>query len=112
MLVAVQGASNPSPCTVFKNIIFDANAFDDLQGLGLGLGLGLVLSAANDVVLTNNHFVNTNLFHGLVSRFGTASLAGSVVTAAHNVVFSKHTMQGAATGPIEIDTASMAGITR
>jgi parallel beta-helix repeat protein len=107
VLVAVQGANAPSPHPVFENLIFDGNTFDDLQGPGL------VLSAANDVVLTNNHLVNTNLFRGLVNRFGTANSAGSVVvTQAHNVVFLKNATQGATTGPISIDTTSTAGIRR
>jgi hypothetical protein len=85
---------------VHEGLIFDANVFSDLQGAGL------FISRANDVVVVNNQFKNTNL-----SRVPNASpdLNGSiVVTHAHNVYLSKNAMVGA--GALSIDTTSTDGV--
>ena len=92
VFVAVQGAGGniESPNPVHENLIFDSNIFGDLQGPGL------FLSTANNVVLSNNQFINTNLSHVQTANFGTANLSGSVVvTQAHNVYIAKNSTQGA-----------------
>jgi hypothetical protein len=107
LFVALQGlpAGIKSPKPVQRNLIFNGNVFSDLQGSGL------FLSMANNVVLANNRFVNTNLSHLLNGNIGTAKVAGSmVVTQAHNVYIGKNSMQGATTGPVSIDTQSTNGI--
>jgi hypothetical protein len=88
---------------VHQNLIFDGNKFSDLQGPGL------FISRANDVVVVNNQFTNTNLFRAPNAKSGTADFNGSIlVTHAHNVYLSKNPMEGA--GPVWIDTTSTDGI--
>jgi len=85
---------------VHEGLIFDANTFSDLQGPGL------FISRANDVVVVNNQFRNTNL-----SRVPDANPnlnASIVVTHAHNVYVSKNAMVG--TGALWIDTTSTDGM--
>jgi Right handed beta helix region len=105
LIVAVQGKADnvESLIPVHENLIFDANKFSDLRGPGL------FISRANNVVVVDNQFNNTNLARMEGTNFGTASLAGSVVvTHAHNVDISKNAMRGA--GPVSIDTTSTDGI--
>jgi parallel beta-helix repeat protein len=107
LIVAVQGnADNADSLTpVHENLIFDSNKFIDLQGPGL------FVSRANNIVVTDNQFKNTNQLRSQVTHLDTATLGGSVVvTHAHNVYISKSSMQGATTGPISIDTKSTDGI--
>jgi Right handed beta helix region len=108
LIVAIQGgADNVEAVTpVHENLIFDSNTFSDLQGPGL------FISRANDVVVVNNQLKNTNLARAQdYPNLGTANLGGSiVVTHAHNVYFSKNSLQSA--GPISIDTKSTDGMTR
>ena len=87
------------------NLIFDGNIFSDLQGPGL------FLSTANNVVIANNQFINTNLSRLQNATVGTANLGGSVVvTQAHKVYIGRNPMQGVTTGPVSIDTRSTDGI--
>ena len=105
LIVAVQGNADnvESLIPVHENLIFDANKFSDLRGPGL------FISRANNVVVVDNQFNNTNLARMEGTNFGIASLAGSVVvTHAHNVDISKNAMRGA--GPVSIDTTSTDGI--
>lgn len=100
-VAVLQGPENVKSLTpVHAGLIFDANTFSDLKGPGL------FISRANDVVVVNNQFRNTNL-----SRVPDANpnLNGSiVVTHAHNVYLSNNPMEGA--GPVWIDTTSTDGI--
>jgi hypothetical protein len=100
-VAVLQGPENVKAMSpVHEGLIFDANVFSDLQGAGL------FISRANDVVVVNNQFKNTNL-----SRVPNASpdLNGSiVVTHAHNVYLSKNAMVGA--GALSIDTTSTDGV--
>lgn len=102
-VAVLQGPENVKSLTpVHQGLIFDANTFSDLQGPGL------FISRANDVVVVNNQFRNTNL-----SRVPDANPnlnASIVVMHAHNGYFSKNAMQGA--GPIWIDTTSTDGMRR
>jgi hypothetical protein len=71
----------------------------------------LFLATANNIVLANNQFINTNRSPLENAKIGTASLAGSiVVTQAHNVYIGRNSTQGATTGPVSIDTQSTDGI--
>jgi hypothetical protein len=101
-VAVLQGPENvKSMIPVHEGLIFDANTFSDLQGPGL------FISRANDVVVVNNQFKNTNR-----SRVPDANpnLNGSiVVTHAHNVYLSKNLMEGA--GALWIDATSTDGIT-
>jgi hypothetical protein len=106
-VVDVKGnaANATSTVPVHENLILDSNTFSDLQGPGL------FVARANDVVVTNNRFTNTNLSRSKFSDVGTANLGGSVViTRAHKVFISKSSTQGATTGPLSIDTKSTDGI--
>ncbi|MBV8745030.1 MAG: right-handed parallel beta-helix repeat-containing protein [Xanthobacteraceae bacterium] len=100
-VAVLQGAENVSSMNpVHEGLIFDANTFSDLQGPGL------FISRANDVVVVNNQFKNTNL-----SRVPNANpdLNGSIVlTHAHDVYLSKNAMEGA--GALWIDPTSTDGI--
>jgi hypothetical protein len=100
-VAVVQGPENvKSMIPVNEGLIFDANTFSDLQGPGL------FISRADDVVVVNNQFKNTNL-----SRVPDANpnLNGSiVVTHAHNVYLSKNAMVGA--GALWIDPKSTDGM--
>jgi hypothetical protein len=100
-VAVLQGAENVKSLTpVHEGLIFDANIFSDLRGPGL------FISRANDVVVVNNQFKNTNL-----SRVPDANpnLNGSiVVTHAHNVYLSKNAMEGA--GSLWIDATSTDGV--
>jgi hypothetical protein len=102
-VAVLQGPENvKSMIPVHEGLIFDANTFSDLRGPGL------FISRANDVVVVNNQFKNTNL-----SRVPNANpnLNGSiVVTHAHNVYLSKNSMVGA--GALWIDPKSTDGIRR
>jgi len=97
----LQGVENVKALSpVHQGLIFDTNTFSDLRGPGL------FVSRANDVVVVNNQFRNTNL-----SRVPDANpnLNGSiVVTHAHNVYLSRNSMVGA--GALWIDTASTDGV--
>jgi parallel beta-helix repeat protein len=107
VFVAVQGAGGDikSSKPVHQNLIFDANVFSNLQGSGL------FLATANNVVLANNQFINTNLSRVQNGNIGSANLAGSVVvTQAHNVYIGKNSIQGVTTGPVSIDRQSTDGI--
>jgi len=107
VFVAVQGPGGDikSSKPAQANLIFDANIFNDLQGPGL------FLATANNIVLANNQFINTNRSPLENAKIGTASLAGSiVVTQAHNVYIGRNSTQGATTGPVSIDTQSTDGI--
>jgi hypothetical protein len=102
IVVAVYGGAENTKSLppVHEGLIFDANIFSNLRGPAL------FISRANDVVVVNNQFKNTNL-----SRVPDASpnLNGSiVVTHAHNVYLSKNPMAGA--GALWIDTTSTDGI--
>jgi hypothetical protein len=100
-VAVVQGPENvKSMIPVNEGLIFDANTFSDLQGPGL------FISRADDVVVVNNQFKNTNL-----PRVPDANpnLNGSiVVTHAHNVYLSKNAMVGA--GALWIDPKSTDGM--
>jgi len=100
-VAVLQGAENVSSMNpVHEGLIFDANTFSDLQGPGL------FISRANDVVVVNNQFKNTNL-----SRVPNANpdLNGSIiVTHAHDAYLSKNAMEGA--GALWIDPTSTDGI--
>jgi hypothetical protein len=100
-VAVLQGPENvKSLAPVHQGLIFDANTFSDLQGPGL------FISRANDVVVVNNQFRNTNL-----SRVPDANPnlnASIVVTHAHNVYVSKNAMVG--TGALWIDTTSTDGM--
>ena len=105
LIVAVQGNADnvESLIPVHENLIFDANKFSDLKGPGL------FISRANDIVVVNNQFKDTNLARAQDSNIGTAHLNGSiVVTHAHNVYFSKNSMEHAK--PVSVDAKSTDGI--
>jgi parallel beta-helix repeat protein len=107
LFVAIQDAAGDIKSTkpVLENLIFDANTFSDLQGPGL------FLSTANNIVLVNNQFINTNLSRLQNANIATANLDGSVVvTQAHNVYIGKNSTRGTTTGRVEIDTTSTDGI--
>lgn len=109
MMISVQSdASNvTSQVPVHANLVLDSNTFTNLRGPGL------FITRANDVVVVNNQFTNTNLSRLPFVNLGTANLGGSIVIDhAHNIFLSKNTMQGATTGPISIDTKSTDGIKR
>jgi hypothetical protein len=103
-VAVLQGPENVKAMTpVHAGLIFDANQFSDLRGPGL------FISRANDVVVVNNQFSNTNLMHWQGAALGTANLNGSiVVTHAHNVYVSKNAIGRA--GPVSIDTTSTDGM--
>lgn len=100
-VAVLQGPENVTALSpVHAGLIFDANIFSDLRGPGL------FISRANDVVVVNNQFRNTNL-----SRVPDANpnLNGSiVVTHAHNVYLSRNAMVGA--GSLWIDATSTDGM--
>ena len=107
VVVAVQGVRETvdSSTPVHGNLLFDANTFRDLQGPGL------FISRANNVVLADNQFVNTNLSRARPGKVGSADLGGSVVvTHAHNLRFLRSATQGATSGPLSVDTQSTDGI--
>ncbi|MGA3093510.1 MAG: right-handed parallel beta-helix repeat-containing protein [Terriglobales bacterium] len=109
MMISVQGNANnvTSQVPVHANLVLDSNTFTDLRGPGL------FITRANDVVVVNDHFVNTNLSRLPFVNLGTANLGGSIVIDhAHNIFLSNDTMQGATTGPISIDKKSTDGIKR
>ena len=73
----------------------------------------MFITRANDVVVVNNQFTNTNLSRLPFVNLGTANLGGSlVIDHAHNIFLSNNTMQGGTTGPISIDSKSTDGIKR
>jgi hypothetical protein len=100
-VAVLQGPENVKALSpVHEGLIFDANIFSNLRGPGL------FISRANDVVVVNNQFKNTNL-----SRVPDANpdLNGSiVVTHAHNVYLARNAMAGA--GALWIDATSTDGI--
>ena len=107
MMISVQGdVSNvTSQVPAHANLVLDGNTFTSLRGPGL------FITRANDVVVVNNQFTNTNLSHLPFLNLGTANLGGSIVIDhAHNIFLSTNTMKGATTGPISIDTKSTDGI--
>ena len=109
MMISVQGGAKDanSRIPVHANLILDANVFTNLRGPGL------FVTRANNVVVVNNKFVDTNLSRLPFVNLGTANLGGSVVIDhAHNIFLSNNTTQGATTGPISIDSKSADGIVR
>jgi hypothetical protein len=87
LVVAVQHdyVNDASPNPVQKNLIFDSNKFSDLQGPGM------VVSSVNDVVLSNNQFVNTNKRNLQFTNVDSSLLNGSLITAqAHNVYIAQY----------------------
>jgi hypothetical protein len=109
MMISVQGdASNvTSQVSVHANLVLDSNTFTNLRGPGL------FITRANDVVVVNNQFTNTNLSRLPFVNLGTANLGGSIVIDhAHNIFLSNNTLKGTTTGPISIDSKSTDGIKR
>jgi hypothetical protein len=109
MMISVQGNANnvTSQVPVHANLVLDSNIFTNLRGPGL------FITRANDVVVVNNQFINTNLSRLPFVNLGTANLGGSIVIDhAHNIFLANNTMQGATTGPISIDSKSTDGIKR
>ena len=107
MMIAVQGDANnvTSLVPVHANLILDSNTFSDLHGTGL------FITRANDVVVINNQFTNTNLSRISFGNLGTANLGGSIVIDhAHNIFLSNNTRQGETTGPVSIDSKSTDGV--
>src|ERR1700733_2984970 len=96
-----------SQVPVHANLVLAANTFTNLRGPGL------FITRANDVVVVNNQFTNTNLSRLPFVNLGSANLGGSlVIDHAHNIFLSNNTMQGATSGPISIDSKSTDGIKR
>ena len=109
MMISVQGEANEanSQVPVHANLLLDSNTFTNLRGPGL------FITRANDVVVVNNQFTNTNLSRLPFVNLGTANLGGSlVINHAHNIFLANNNMQGATTGPMSIDSKSTDGIKR
>ncbi|WP_353070989.1 right-handed parallel beta-helix repeat-containing protein [Tunturiibacter gelidoferens] len=109
MMISVQGDANnvTSQVPVHANLVLDSNTFTNLRGPGL------FITRANDVVVVNNQFTNTNLSRLPFVNLGIANLGGSIVIDhAHNIFLSNNTMKDATTGPISIDSKSTDGIKR
>jgi hypothetical protein len=103
MMISVQGDANnvTSQVPVHANSVLDSNTFTNLRGPGL------FITRANDVVVVNNQFTNTNLSHLPFVNLGTANLVGSlVIDHAHNIFVENNALQDVTTGPDDANRAA------